>query len=244
MKVNNQANGTQESRASLVNRLLAVLPEPESDELLARLEPVELALGQVLSEPFEPITHTYFPEDAMISLLSLTGDGDPVEIAIIGNEGLVGAAALLGKDNLPYRAMVIGPGRALRIELLALEDLSARHPPLQGLILRYLHALLTQIAQTAVCNRYHSTEQRLAHWLLVSQDRLQSDAFPWTREFLAHMLGAEQTSVTAAVGNLKKAGLIRQARGRVTILNREGLIRSSCECYRIVKAEFDQVSGQ
>src|SRR5438128_5294355 len=159
MKMDNQITRMPESRASLVNRLLAVLPEPESDELLARLEPVELALGQVLSEPFEPITHTYFPEDAMISLLSQTADGSVVEIAIIGNEGLVGAAALLGKDNLPYRAMVIGPGRALRIEMLALEDLSVRYPPLHGLIMRYLHALLTQISQTAVCNRFHSTEQ-------------------------------------------------------------------------------------
>ncbi|MFN7948981.1 MAG: Crp/Fnr family transcriptional regulator [Blastocatellia bacterium] len=230
------------SRTLLTNRLLAVLPSPEQSELLARLELVELVPGQVLSEPWEPITEVYFPLDAIVSLLSVTADGEVVEIGMIGSEGLVGAAALLGWPELPYRTMVHGPGRAGRIELSVLESLTIRYPLMQRLLLRYLHTLLTQIAQTAVCNRFHSTQQRLANWLLASQDRRQAASFPWSRHFLAHLLGADHVSVNQAVSELKKAGLIRQARGQLTILNRDGLLERSCECYRIIKAEFDRFS--
>ena len=241
MRMDNQTF-RRRSRTLLTNRLLAVLPSPEQSELLARLELVELVPGQVLSEPWEPITEVYFPLDAIVSLLSVTADGEVIEIGMIGSEGLVGAAALLGWPELPYRTMVHGPGRAGRIELSVLESLTIRYPLMQRLLLRYLHTLLTQIAQTAVCNRFHSTQQRLANWLLASQDRRQAASFPWSRHFLAHLLGADHVSVNQAVSELKKAGLIRQARGQLTILNREGLLEKSCECYRIIKAEFDRFS--
>jgi CRP-like cAMP-binding protein len=152
-----------------------------------------------------------------------------------------GWQAPLGKSSLPYRTMVHGPGRALRIDLLRLETLAAQYVSVQRLILRYLHALLAQIAQTAVCNRFHSTEQRLAYLLLALQDRLGSAAFPWSRDFLARLLGADCASVNLTVTQMKKARLIRQARGRITILDREGLLKTSCECYRITRAEFDQL---
>ncbi|HWQ32765.1 MAG TPA: Crp/Fnr family transcriptional regulator [Blastocatellia bacterium] len=241
MRGDNQIIRGRRSRTPLTNRLLAVLPPLESSELLARAEPVELMPGQVLSEPFEAITHVYFPLDALISLLAVTSDGSVVEIGMIGNEGLAGAAALLGKSSLPYRTMVHGPGRALRTDLLTLEALAAQHVRVQRLILRYLHALLAQLAQTAVCNRFHSTGQRLAYLLLASQDRLSSATFPWSRDFLAHLLGADRASVNLTVTQMKKAGLIRQARGQITILDREGLLQTSCECYGIIRAEFDQL---
>ncbi len=241
MSMDHQTFG-QKSWAWLTNRLLAALPSPEQNELLARLELVELVPGQVLSEPWEPITQVYFPLDALVSLLSVTADGEVIEIGMVGNEGLAGAAALLGWPELPYRTMVHGPGRAGQIELRVLESLTLRYPLLQRLLLRYLHTLLTQLAQAAVCNRFHTTEQRLANWLLASQDRRQAASFPWSRDFLAHLLGADHVSVNQAISNLKKAGLIRQARGQLTILNRAGLLDKSCECYRLIKAEFDRFS--
>jgi CRP-like cAMP-binding protein len=227
----------------LANKLIAALPEAERKELLKRMQIVDLVFGQVLSDPYESITQAYFPLDAMISLISMTLEGNAVEVAIIGREGMHGAIALLEKDNIPHRALVQGGGQALRIELKELKGLFASNSKLQRFLLRYIHALLTQIAQSAVCNRFHSVEQRLARWFLFAQERWGIDSLPWTQEFLAHMLGADRASIAVVMGELKKAELVHQAYGQVTILNREGLKVTTCECYQIVKAEFDDLFG-
>ena len=227
-------------RARLDNRLIASLPAEEREALLSRITPVDLSFGQIIYEPFERITEVYFPLDALISLLSVTAAGSTIETGMVGNEGLMGAVALLGKETTPYRALVQDAGVALKVGLVEMESLCARHPALRSLIFRYLHGLMTQLSQSAVCNRFHTTDQRLARWLLISQDRVQSEVFSWTQEFLAYMLGSDRVSVTHAVRALKKAGIIGHSRGQVTILDRGKLEQGACECYKFVKNEFDE----
>lgn len=223
--------------------MLAVLPEEERQLVLSHAVPVNLEFGQVLYQPYESISHAYFLLDAMTSLLSVTMEGFSVEVAIIGREGMLGAFALLEKDTTPYRALVQGGGGALRIEMQRLRELAKCHTRLQQLLLRYVHALLTQAAQSAVCNRFHSVQQRLTRWLAFAQDRWGLNQLPWTQDFLAHMLGADRASVAVALGELKKAGLIRQSYGQIEILDRAGIRQQACECYPIVKAEFDDFLG-
>lgn len=226
--------------ANLHNRLLAALPQGEREALLPRLKEVELKIGDVIYEPFDSIRYVYFPDDALFSLMSLTEGGGSVEIVLIGSEGVVGVAGLLGTDTTPYRVVIEAAGRARRIEIAALKTLFDQSPALRRLVLRYLHALLVQIAQSSVCNHFHSVEQRLAYWMLASQDRTKADKFPYTQEFLSDILGTDRVSVTRAALALKRAGVIDYARGVITILDRAGLEKFSCECYRIVKAEFEQ----
>lgn len=222
------------------NGLIQALPPAELQGLMPHLESVDLAQGQVLYEPFEPISHVYFPINSLISLISLGEDGASLEVGMMDSEGAAGLLALIGPRTQPYRALVQVPGLALRVRLEILRDLFEKRKALRHQLLRYLHALFTQVAQSAACNRFHSLEQRLSRWLLDSQDRLNVDTFPYTQQLLSTMLGADRVTVTLAAGAMKTAGLIQYTRGQITILNRAQLESTSCECYRIVKNQFRQ----
>lgn len=220
------------------NRLLAALPREEYARLTPYLEMVKLPAGRVLCEAGGSIRYAYFLKGGMASLLSLTEDGHSVEVGMIGNEGVVGLPAILGINSVPYRIVVQLPANALRIRT---EDLRAefhRCGRLQKLLLRYLHALLTQISQSAACNRYHTMKARLCRWLLVSRDRAHTETLQLTHEFLSQMVGAPRTRITIVARDLQGAGLIRYSRGKITILDRRGLEAKSCECYRIVREQI------
>ena len=205
------------------------------------LEPVAFALGDVIYEPGERMEHVYFPTSAVVSLIYTMEDGDTAEMGLVGNEGVVGIALFMGGDTTPNQAVVQVAGGALRMKAQALLDEFRRGGPFQLALLRYTQALLTQISQTAVCNRLHPVEQRLCRWLLMTRNRLPSDEVRMTQEFIAHMLGVRREGVTAAAHRLQKAGLIRYRRGHITIVDREGLEAAACECYRVVKDEFDRL---
>jgi CRP-like cAMP-binding protein len=177
----------------------------------------------------------------MVSLLSLASDGGTVEIAVVGSEGFVGVSALLQVESMPYRAVVQVEGSASRIDIKKLREVFDEQLYLRRLILRYLHALMTQIAQSSVCNRFHSIEQRLARWVLSSRDRVHRNSFPYTQEFLSYMLGADRSSVTLAAGVLKRAGLIEYTRGNITIVDPKALEQVACECYQLLKREFQDI---
>lgn len=223
------------------NRLLAVLPDAELARCLPHLEAIELPLGKVLYESGIRLGHVVFPTTAIVSLLSVMEDGSTAEIAVVGNEGLVGISLFMGGDSTPSRAVVQsgGQGFRLRAHLLMLEF--NRAGPLMHLLLRYTQALITQMAQTAVCNRHHTLDQQLCRWLLLSLDRLPSNVLLMTQELIANMLGVRREGVTEAAGNLQKDHLIEYRRGRITILDRSGLERRSCECYGVVKKEYDRL---
>lgn len=200
-----------------------------------------MPLGHAISEPYIKMRHVYFPVDCIISLLSVIEDGGSAEIAVVGNEGLVGVALFMGGESTPSRAVVQGSGHAYRMKGNALKDEFYRGGPMQHLLLRYTQALLTQMAQTAVCNRHHSLDQQLCRWLLLSHDRLDSDQLFMTQELIANMLGVRRGGVTEAAGLLQKAGLIEYQRGHITLLDRAGLEARSCECYAVVKKEYDRL---
>src|SRR5262245_1855706 len=220
------------------NLLLAKLSARDYEQLSPYLERVQLAHGKVLHEPLKPITYVYFPENSVVSLMSLTEHGDSIEVGMISCEGTVGVSALLGAPSTPFRAIVQAPGSAMRAIAVRFADLFKGSPALQGVIHRYLHGRLVQLSQSAVCNRFHTVEQRLARWLLDSQDRVRRGVFPFTQEFLSAMLGTDRSSVSLALGLLKRAGLIGSTRAQVSILDRKGLEEITCECYQIVKTEF------
>ena len=220
------------------NQILAALPEEESKRLLPHLRSVSLSLGQLLYQPEDLIRHLYFPLDAVISSLASMEDGKSVEINLTGDEGLLGLRAVLGAKVSGYVAVVQVPGRALKIEADLLGAEFRRGGVLQDRVLRYTRYLLFQVSQTAACNRVHRLEQRLARWLLMVHNRAKRDEFPITHEFLSHMLGTPRSEVTIAAGILRKAWLIRYWRGRMTILDRQGLESASCECYRVVSNEL------
>jgi CRP-like cAMP-binding protein len=199
---------------------------------------VRLPAGRVLCEAGGGIRHLYFLKGGMASLLSLTEDGHSVEVGMIGNEGVVGLPAVLGIDTAPYRVVMQLPANALRIKADALRAEFNRGGRLQKLLLHYTHTLLTQIAQSAACNRYHTMKARLCRWLLVSRDRAHTDTLQLTQEFLSQMIGAPRTRVTLVARDLQRAGLIRYSRGQITILDKRGLEAKSCECYRIVKEQI------
>jgi CRP-like cAMP-binding protein len=225
------------------NRLLRALPQKDYERLAAKLERVTLGFKQVVYEPNAPIGHVYFPLSGVISLLTVMDEGGPVEVATVGREGMVGLPVFLGDGEVPGRAFAQIAGDALRMEA---DDFraEARHPgPLQRLLLRYTQALLTQVAQSAACNRLHSVEERCARWLLQTQDRVRADQFPLTQEFMAQMLGVRRATVNVAAGILQKAGFITYTRGRITILDRPGLESASCECYAIIKADSTRLLG-
>ena len=223
------------------NHLFSVLPEDDYARLLQHLELVPLALGQALYEPGIPMRHVYFPTTAIVSLLYVMEDGASAEIAVVGNEGIVGVSLFMGGETTSSRAVVQSAGHAYRLKGQLLKDEFYRAGAMQRLLLRYTQALLTQMAQTAVCNRHHSLDQQLCRWLLLSLDRLTSNQLVMTQELIANMLGVRREGVTEAAGNLQRAGLIDYNRGHITVLDRDGLEQRACECYAVVRKEFERL---
>jgi CRP-like cAMP-binding protein len=229
------------ARTTGQNRLLAALPAEVYQRLERDLERVRMELGEVLHESGGPLRHIYFPTDCMVTLVCELDDGATGEIAVVGNEGLVGIAMLMGGKTTPNRAVVQSAGSAFRIKADILLREFERRGALQHLLLRYMQALITQTAQTAVCNRYHALEQQLCRWLLLSLDRLPSNVLTMTHELIATMLGVRREGVTEAAGNLQAAGLIHYFRGKITVLDRPKLEARVCECYAVVEKEFDRL---
>jgi CRP-like cAMP-binding protein len=223
------------------NKLLAALPEPEWARWSPLLEPVELPLGRVVYESGRPLTHVYFPIDAIVSLLYVMENGGSAEIAVVGNEGLVGISLFMGGETTPSRAVVQSAGSGFRLQAEAMKKEFNRAGPVLHLLLRYTQALITQMAQTAVCNRHHTLDQQLCRWLLLSLDRLQGSELRMTQELIANMLGVRREGVTEAALKLQASGLIRYARGHITVLDRSGLEQRTCECYAVVKKEYDRL---
>ena len=223
------------------NRLLAALSDADWERWRPRLECVDLTRGQVLHEPGRPRRHAYFPTSAVVSLLCTVASGASSEIAVVGNEGVVGISLLLGAGSSTHGSEVLIAGQAFRIEAQAIRDEFDRSEAVRRVLLRYIQALATQIAQTVICNRHHSVEQQLCGLLLHSLDRLQDSEVVVTQELIASRLGVRRESVTAAASRLQAAGLIHQARGHVAVLDRAGLERRCCECHAVVKKEYDRL---
>ena len=225
------------------NRLLSRLPPEELERLLPHLGRVSFKLGEVIYESGGRQSYIYFPTTAIISLLYLMENGSSAEMGVAGKEGLVGVALFMGGETAPNRAVVQSAGGALRMKTSVLQDEFSRGGAFQRLLLRYTQALMTQMSQTAVCNRLHGIEQQLCRWLLLSHDRLDSDELIMTQELIANMLGVRREGVTHAAGRLQEQGLISYVRGRITILDRRGLEAAVCECYKVVKDEYDRLLG-
>ncbi len=226
------------------NHLLAALPAPEFDRLSPHLELVPMPLGEVLYESGGRLQHVYFPTTSIVSLLYVLEDGASAEIAVVGNEGILGISIFMGGQTTPNRAIVQSAGYGYRLNSQLLKQEFNRSGPVRPLLLRYTQALITQMAQTAVCNRHHTVEQQLCRWLLLSLDRLSSDSLIMTQELIANMLGVRREGVTEAAGKLQRAGLIHHSRGRIEILDRPGLEKAVCECYAVVKLEFDRLLSE
>src|ERR1043165_1365992 len=225
------------------NRLPAALPREDYARILPRLGHVSFKLGEVVYESGGQMDYIYFPTTAIISLLYVMEDGSSAGMGMAGNEGLVGVALFMGGNTMPNRAVVQRAGWAVRMKAKVLRDEFARGGAFQRLMLRYTQALLTQMSQTAVCNRLHGIEQQLCRWLLLSHDRLDSDELVMTQELIANMLGVRREGVTASAGRLQEQGLISYVRGRITILDRRGLEAAVCECCKVVKDEYDRLLG-
>ena len=228
----------------LKNTVLASLPRSEFARLQAALEPVRLKFGKVLYEPGKAIRHVYFPIDCLISLLTAVDKRRSLEVGMVGNEGMAGMPFILGMGVSGVRALVQGGGDALRMAAGPFRIEFGRNPALQEALYRYMYALMAQISQTAACNRFHEAEPRLARWLLMTRDRVMSDEFPLTHEFLAHMLGMRREGVTEAASAFKRRKLITYQRGEIQILNLKGLKAASCSCYQLVQTAFTRVQGQ
>jgi len=223
------------------NRLLAALSQGDVERLSSRLKVVPLSLGEVLYESGSRQRAVYFPTTAIVSLLYMLADGASAEIAVVGNEGIIGVSLFMGGETTTSRAVVQSAGHAYRLPSKLLKEEFTRGGDMQHLLLRYTQALLTQMAQTAVCNRHHSLDQQLCRWLLLSLDRLIGNELVMTQELIANMLGVRREGVTEAAGNLQNAGLIKYSRGHITVLDRVGLEARTCECYGVVKKEFDRL---
>jgi CRP-like cAMP-binding protein len=223
------------------NHLLAALAPAERERIFPHLQLVEMPLGKVLYESGDVLRHVYFPTDSIVSLLYVLADGASAEISVVGNEGLIGIALFMGGETTPSRAIVQSAGYAYRLVGQLLKDEFHRNGLLQLLLLRYTQALITQMAQTAVCNRHHSVDQQLCRWLLLSLDRLPSNQLVMTQELIANMLGVRREGVTEAAGKLDKLGAIRYARGHITVLDRPRLEQLCCECYAVVRKETDRL---
>jgi CRP-like cAMP-binding protein len=228
-------------QAPFQNRLLAALPTADYQRLLPQLEAVPLELGVALYESGGEQGYVYFPTASIVSLLYVMQDGASAEIAVVGHEGVVGISLFMGGETTPSRAVVQSAGAAHRLRGALLKAEFERGGPLQLLLLRYTQALITQMAQTAVCNRHHAVEQQLCRWLLLSLDRLSSNELIMTQELIANMLGVRREGVTEAAGKLQAAGLIEYSRGKITVLNRPKLEAQVCECYAVVKREYDRL---
>jgi len=226
------------------NRLLARLSSEDYQRLLPDLEPIELSLGDVVYETNTRQDYLYFPTTAVMSLISAMKDGAATEVGVVGSEGVVGIAVFMGGEQVPNQAVVQIAGDATRMKADILQKEFKRGGKLQFLLLRYTQSLIAQISQTAACNRRHSAEQRLCRWFLLCADRVKSSEFMMTQEFIATMLGARRESVNSAAGELQAAGLIQYSRGHVKIIDRKGLEARVCECYQVVKNEFDRLFGK
>jgi CRP-like cAMP-binding protein len=225
------------------NRLLSALPIEEYKRLLPNLELVSLNFKQIIYAPDEPIEYVYFPNSGVISLVNVTEDGKTVEAGMVGNEGMAGIPVLLGADKMPSLAISQVVGDAVRMKADVFKREVTPGTSLYKLLLRYTQALLNQISQSVACNSLHPVERRCCRWLLMCHDRVRSDQFMLTQELLSQMLGVRRASVSVVAATVQKAGLIRYNRGRITIVDREGLEAGSCECYRVVKEEFDRLLG-
>ncbi len=231
----------QNHQSPTENRLLASLDTVELERLRPHLELVSLTLGQVIYESGGHITHVYFLTDSIISLLYLMENGATAEIGVTGYEGVVGIALFMGGDTMPNRAVVQSAGSAYRISAKVMQAEFMRGGQFQQVLLRFTQALITQISQTAVCNRLHSVEQQLCRWLLLSFDRLQSDTLVMTHDLIANMLGVRREGITKAAGQLQQRGIISYVRGTITLLDRAKLEETVCECYQVVKDEYDRL---
>jgi CRP-like cAMP-binding protein len=225
----------------LQNHILAALPSADEERLLPQLELVPLPLGWAVYEAGDAQGYVYFPTNSIVSLLYVMQDGSSAEIAVVGNEGVVGIALFMGGETTPSRAVVQSAGHGYRLKADMLKTEFGQGGDLQHLLLRYTQALITQMAQTAVCNRHHAVEQQLCRWLLLSLDRLPSNELSMTQELIANMLGVRREGVTEAAGHLQAAGLIHYSRGKITVLDRAQLETRVCECYRVVKRESDRL---
>ena len=223
------------------NHLLAALPVTEWARWLPDLEPVSMPLGEVLYESGATLSHVYFPTSAIVSLLYVMENGASAEIAVVGNEGVVGISLFMGGESTPSRAVVQSAGHGVRLPATAMKEEFARSGPVMHVMLRYTQALITQMSQTAVCNRHHSLDQQLCRWLLLSLDRLEGNELNMTQELIANMLGVRREGVTEGALKLQQAGLIRYARGRITVLDRIGMEKRTCECYAVVKREYERL---
>jgi CRP-like cAMP-binding protein len=223
------------------NHLLAALPAPARERLYPHLELGPLPLGEVLYESGDQLQHVYFPIASIVSLLHVTAEGASGELAVVGDEGVIGITLLMGGEAMSNRAVVQSAGHAYRLKGQLLKEEFNRSRELQHLLLRYTQALLTQMSQTTVCNRQHSVDQQLCRWLLLSLDRLSSNRLTMTQELIANMLGVRREAVTQVAGKLQSAGLIHYNRGRITLLDRPRLEARACECYQVAKSEFDRL---
>jgi CRP-like cAMP-binding protein len=224
-----------------INHLLAALPAEVHARLLPNLELVALPLGKVLYESGDTLRHVYFPVDCIVSLLYVMENGASAEISVVGREGIIGIALFMGGESTPSRAIIQSGGYAYRLLAHKFKDEFNRHSEMLMLLLRYTQSLITQMAQTAVCNRHHSIDQQLCRWLLLSLDRLPTNRLTMTQELIANMLGVRREGVTEAAGKLQKLGVIEYSRGQITVLDRPQLERLSCECYAVVKKETDRL---
>jgi len=225
----------------LHNHLLAQLPNEQRNRWLLQLELVEMPLGEVMYESGSTLTHVYFPTTAIVSLLYVMENGSSAEIAVVGNEGIVGISLFMGGESTPSRGVVQSAGKGYRLRAQIMKEEFNKAGPVLHLLLRYTQALITQMSQTAVCNRHHSLDQQLCRWLLLSLDRLQGNELVMTQELIGNMLGVRREGVTEGALKLQHAGLIRYARGHITVLDRNGLEKRSCECYAVVKKEYDRL---
>jgi CRP-like cAMP-binding protein len=223
------------------NHLLAALPATDFERLQSGLKLVPLPLGEVLYESGSQLRHVYFPTTAIVSLLYMLADGASAEIAVVGNEGIIGISLFMGGETTPSRAVVQSAGQGYELAGHLLKDEFTQGGAMQHLLLRYTQALITQMAQTAVCNRHHSLDQQLCRWLLLSLDRLSGNDLVMTQELIANMLGVRREGVTEAAGKLQTAGLIKYSRGHITVVDRAGLEARTCECYAVVKKESDRL---
>jgi CRP-like cAMP-binding protein len=223
------------------NHILEALTQPERDRLFPHLRLVQLPLGKVLYESGDTLRHIYFPTDSIVSLLYMFQGGESAEIAVVGNDGAIGVALFMGGETTTNRAIVQSAGSAYQLAGARLKEEFGRHGEMLHILLRYTQALITQMSQTAVCNRHHSVDQQLCRWLLLSLDRLPSAELSMTQELIANMLGVRREGVTEAAGKLQKLGVIRYRRGQITVLDRRRLERLSCECYAVVKKETDRL---
>jgi CRP-like cAMP-binding protein len=222
------------------NHILRSLKHEQYARLLPSSQCVSLSTGEILFEAGDRISDLYFLESGMASLLSTTENGSTVEVGMVGNEGFVGSAFLLKSNRMPYRSMIQIAGQATKIKARAVLDQFEENTDFRNLVLKYLHLVLTQVSQSALCNRFHSLEARLCRWLMISREIINSDEIPLTQELIAQMLGVARTGVTMTAGVLQQSGLIRYRRGQITILDREALAAAACECYRILRQEFDR----